>query len=93
MPVNKSAFKRWLIIVRELRLASYEMPLNRFALAEKVSDELGIKVSCHSIENDINDLRNDEDLSFFVPIRARNKGYWLERTYSLSARIKELWNI
>jgi hypothetical protein len=93
MPVNKSAFKRYLIIIRELRGASYDMPLTRFALADKVNLFLGNDISAAMIEKDINTLRHDSDLAFFVPIRARKLGYWIEDDYLLSEHIAKTWRI
>ena len=93
MPVNKSAFKRYLIIIRELRGASYDMPLTRFALADKVNSSLGNDTSAAMIEKDIHTLRHDSDLAFFVPIRARKLGYWIEDDYLLSAHIAKMWRI
>jgi len=93
MPVNKSAFKRYLILIRELRGASYEMPLSRFALADKVNSSLGNDISAATVEKDIHTLRHDSDLAFFVPIRARNLGYWIEDDYLLSEHIAKTWRI
>jgi hypothetical protein len=93
MPVNKSAFKRYLILIRELRAASYDQPLTRFALADKVNSFLGNDISAAMIEKDIHTLRHDSDLAFFVPIRARNLGYWIEDDYLLSEHIAKTWRI
>jgi hypothetical protein len=93
MPVNKSAFKRYLVIIRELRGASYEMPLSRFALAERINYSLGNDISAATVEKDIHTLRHDEDFAFFVPIRARKLGYWIEDDYLLSEHIAKTWRI
>jgi len=93
MPVNKSAFKRYLVIIRELRGASYDYPLTRFALADKVNSFLGNDTSAAMIEKDIHTLRHDSDLAFFVPIRARKLGYWIEDDYLLSEHIAKTWRI
>jgi len=93
MPVNKSAFKRYLVIIRELRGASYDYPLSRFVLADKVNSFLGIDISAATIEKDIYTLRHDSDLAFFVPVRARNIGYWIEEDYLLSEHIAKTWRI
>ncbi len=93
MPVNKSAFKRYLVIIRELRAASYDQPLTRFALADKVNSSLGNDTSAATIEKDIHTLRHDSDLAFFVPIRARNLGYWIDDDYLLSEHIAKTWRI
>ena len=93
MPVNKSAFKRYLILIRELRGASYEMPLSRFALADKINSSLGNDISDATVEKDIHTLRHDSDLAFFVPIRARKLGYWIEDDYLLSDHIAKSWRI
>jgi hypothetical protein len=93
MPANKSAFKRYLILIRELRGASYEMPLSRFALADKINSSLGNDTSAAMIEKDIHTLRHDSDLAFFVPIRARRLGYWIEDDYLLSEHIAKTWRI
>jgi len=93
MPVNKSAFKRYLVIIRELRAASYEMPLSRFALADRINSFLGNDISAATIEKDIHTLRHDSDLAFFVPIRARKLGYWIEDDYLLSEHIAKTWRI
>jgi hypothetical protein len=45
------------------------------------------------IEKDIHTLRHDSDLAFFVPIRARKLGYWIEDNYLLSAHIAKTWRI
>jgi hypothetical protein len=93
MPVNKSAFKRYLVIIRELRGASYDQPLTRFALADKINSFLGNDTSAAMIEKDIHTLRHDSDLAFFVPIRARKLGYWIEDDYLLSEHIAKTWRI
>jgi hypothetical protein len=93
MPVNKSAFKRYLVIIRELRAASYDHPLTRFALADKINSSLGNDTSAAMIEKDIHTLRHDSDLAFFVPIRARKLGYWIEDDYLLSDHIAKTWRI
>jgi|694.fasta_scaffold13178_20 hypothetical protein len=93
MPVNKSAFKRYLVIIRELRAASYDYPLTRFALADKVNSFLGNDISAATVEKDIQTLRHDSDLAFFVPIRARNLGYWIEDDYLLSEHIAKTWRV
>ncbi len=93
MPVNKSAFKRYLVIIRELRGASYDMPLSRFALADKVNSFLGNDISAATVEKDIHTLRHDSDLAFFVPIRASKNGYWIEDDYLLSEHIAKTWRI
>jgi hypothetical protein len=93
MPVNKSAFKRYLVIIRELRAASYDHPLTRFALADKVNSFLENDTSAAMIEKDIHTLRHDSDLAFFVPIRARKLGYWIEDEYLLSEHIAKTWRI
>jgi hypothetical protein len=93
MPVNKSAFKRYLVIIRELRGASYDMPLSRFALADRINSSLGNDTSAAMIEKDIHTLRHDSDLAFFVPIRARKLGYWIEDEYLLSEHIAKTWRI
>jgi hypothetical protein len=93
MPANKSAFKRYLVIIRELRAASYDQPLTRFDLADKVNLFLGNDISAATVEKDIQTLRHDSDLAFFVPIRARNLGYWIEEDYLLSAHIAKTWRI
>jgi hypothetical protein len=93
MPVNKSAFKRYLVIIRELRGASYDMPLSRFALADRINLFLGNDTSAATVEKDIQTLRHDSDLAFFVPIRARKLGYWIEDDYLLSEHIAKTWRI
>ena len=93
MPVNKSAFKRYLVIIRELRAASYDHPLTRFALADKVNSFLGNDISAATVEKDIHTLRHDSDLAFFVPIRARRLGYWIDDDYLLSEHIAKTWRI
>ncbi len=93
MPVNKSAFKRYLVIIRELRGASYEMPLSRFALADRINSSLGNDISAATVEKDIQTLRHDSDLAFFVPIRARRLGYWIDHDYLLSDHIAKTWRI
>ena len=93
MPVNKSAFKRYLVIIRELRAASYDQPLTRFALADRINSSLGNDISAATVEKDIHTLRHDEDFAFFVPIRARNLGYWIEDDYLLSDHIAKTWRI
>jgi hypothetical protein len=93
MPVNKSAFKRYLVIIRELRAASYDQPLSRFALADKINSSLGNDISAATIEKDIHTLRHDSDLAFFVPIRARRLGYWIDDDYLLSEHIAKTWRI
>jgi hypothetical protein len=93
MPVNKSAFKRYLVIIRELRGASYDMPLSRFALADRINLFLGNDTSAATVEKDIHTLRHDSDLAFFVPIRARRNGYWIEDDYLLSEHIAKTWRI
>jgi hypothetical protein len=93
VPVNKSAFKRYLILIRELKSVNYFNPLSRFVLADKINQQLGMNISPATVEKDIRTLRHDEDLSFFVPIRARNVGYWIEDDYLLSEHIAKTWKI
>lgn len=93
MPTNKSAFKRYLIIIRELKRANEFCPLNINELTQRVADELGCRISFHSVQKDIYALRSDSDFGFEVPIQSNRYGYWLDRNFSLSLSIRFHWGL
>lgn len=66
MPRNKDALARYRIIHRELK-TKFRYKSKR--LAEICSDEIGIPISWRTVQKDLNDLKNDTTLGFFLPIK------------------------
>ena len=65
MPRNKDALARYGIIHRELK-TKFRYKSKR--LAEICSEKIGIPISQRTIQKDLNDLKNDTTLGFFLPI-------------------------
>ena len=96
---------RYLIIIRELKLASHSHPKPLSLIQDKVRDELGYDISMSTLEKDVHFLRHDTDFGIHAPIMAVGSGgrkpeygvsyagYYLAPNWRLSDRIKEVWNI
>lgn len=94
MPANKNAFVRYLTIVRELKLASYQNPISGDSICDVIRDEIGTEISKSMIEKDIAFLRHDTTFGLFVPIKSKkSKGYYIDRDYSLSDSIRKTWRL
>ena len=84
MPKNKNAFIRYRIIDTALRNRHKRFP-TKAELIEACSG-LGT-VSARTIDKDIYDMKNDEELAYFAPIeydRKNNGYYYSDESYSIS---------
>ncbi|MBC8884271.1 hypothetical protein H9X57_15475 [Flavobacterium piscinae] len=76
MPKNKEALKRYRIIHNILRRGGRHKT-NRIV---EICKNAGVKVSIRTIQKDLEDLAEDTELGFFLPIRKddNTKTYYYE---------------
>lgn len=79
MPANKYALSRYRIIDRALRNRQKPFPTKQ-ELMDMIEDELCYSIGERTLEQDIQDMREDAGLNYFAPIRydKSRKGYYYE---------------
>lgn len=91
MPLNKSAFYRYLLIDKRLN-DPYKKPFPTIEnLMDYIEEKSGQRVSKRTIEKDIQEIRFGETLNFYAPLgyHPREKGYYYkEPGYSIGHFVK-----
>lgn len=103
MPVNKNAFLRYIIYLRELRNATDQKPVSKKRLLKAVEFQLLEPISSSTLEKDIQFLRDGDSLGMVIPIKTtrpngfgsdcRIAGYYLEPGFKFSEQLAAIWNI
>ncbi len=65
MPINKDALGRYRIIDELLRLRSFP---SKATLIEAIENRLGYRIGARTLDEDINNMRYNDDLSYHAPI-------------------------
>jgi predicted DNA-binding transcriptional regulator YafY len=84
MPVNKDALGRYRIIDEMLKRRSFP---SKEVLLDAIENRLGYRIGNRTLDEDINNMRNNEDLGYLAPIAYDkvNKGYYYESSdYSIT---------
>lgn len=104
MPQNKSALRRYLVILKTLKFSNVDHAVSKLDLIRAVRTEMGIKVSESTIEKDLYALRHDQDLKIYAPIKSNysmsgicrrmgSQGYYLEYGWDLFENWRQNWNM
>ena len=83
MPLNKSAFYRYLLIDKRLN-DPYKKPFPTIEnLMDYIEEKSGQRVSKRTIEKDIQEIRFGETLNFYAPLgyHPREKGYYYKENH------------
>lgn len=86
MPANKDALGRYRIIDEALRNRQRTFPTKE-ELLKLIEDRLGYSIAVRTLEEDMRNMRENEDLNYFAPIvyDKQNKGYcYSEPNYSIT---------
>jgi predicted DNA-binding transcriptional regulator YafY len=77
MPVNKDALGRYRIIDEMLKRRSFP---SKEDLMDAIENRLGYSISSRTLDEDINNMRNNEDLGYMAPIAydKTRKGYYYQ---------------
>lgn len=80
MPLNKSAFYRYLIIDKAIKNKYKPFP-SKEEIRKKISEQIGQDISESQLEKDIQEMKNSQTLEFYAPIEfdRTKKGYFYTR--------------
>lgn len=84
MPVNKDALGRYRIIDEMLKRRSFP---SKEDLIDAIENRLGYSISSRTLDEDINNMRNNQDLGYMAPIAydKTRKGYYYQTSdYSIT---------
>ena len=91
MPLNKSAFYRYLLIDKRIN-DPYKTPFpTKQDLLDYIEEKSGQRISESQLENDRGEMKNSETLGFYAPLEysKREKGYFYsEKGYSIGQFVK-----
>jgi hypothetical protein len=98
MSLNKSAFRRYLVIAKTLRRTDRFYLKSREDLQHAILNEMGMRVSLSTIDKDICEMRHDSDLRLYAPIKARHggrtkgaSGYYIDDDWDFFDALRHSW--
>lgn len=86
MPINKDALSRYRIIDEALRNKQKKFP-SKEELVQLMKNRLGLSLHPRTIEDDLRNMKSNEDLCYFAPIEyiKKENGYcYTDPTYSIT---------
>jgi hypothetical protein len=97
MPLNKSAFHRYLVITSLLQKEDGKVKtIKDFQYA--IFDDIGVKVLQSTIEKDLHALRYDDSLRIYAPIKVLKRpwnqtgtGFYLEKEWDFFDALRSNW--
>ncbi len=97
MGLNKNAFQRYIIIVKELSEAGRDNPKQMSDLVDAIREQTGYNVSESLVQKDISTLRHDSVFAIHAPIMSvvgyRGGGYYLQPNWKLSETLAKVWGV